>query len=187
MAAIIDPVSRRQAVGVVAGVLVVGVGGLALGRYVVPTSTANSASTTTTTVLSTTTTTQAATTSTSPGQMLPIAVQPTNDGVSGAATVLMPSACILSGSAVTATGNTSFVPAGYRRVGDVVELYVYTAPISGYPEGVQLGYLSQENAPYIDSGSWSVTVPLDTSLGSPARCAVTVQATHQVEDAPSAY
>ena len=122
--------------------------------------------------------------------MLPIAVQPTNDGVSDPATVLIPSSCVLRGSTVTATGSTSFVAQGYLRLGDVVELYVYAAPSSGYPNGYQLGYLSQEKAPYVKVGSggtWTVTVPLDTSLGTPARCAVTVQATHQMEDAPSAY
>jgi hypothetical protein len=122
--------------------------------------------------------------------MLPIAVQSTNDGVSDTATVLMPLSCVLSRSSVTATGSASFVAQGYLRLGDVVELYVYTAPSSGYPDGYQLGYLSQEKAPYLEGGSggtWTVTVPLDTTLGTAARCAVTVQATHQIEDAPSAY
>lgn len=98
---------------------------------------------------------------------------------------------MLSGATVRATGGYSgFVGTGYLRVGDVVELYVYTAPGPGYSSGIQLGELSQERAPYVEGGSggtWTVTVPLDTSLGSPARCAVTVQATHQVEDSPSAY
>jgi hypothetical protein len=97
---------------------------------------------------------------------------------------------MLRGSTVTASGTTSNVSEGYLRLGDVVELYVYTAPSSSYPNGIQLGYLSEEKAPYIEGGSggaWTVSVPLDTSLGTPATCAVTVQATHQIENSPSAY
>ena len=166
----------------VIGLLVVGAGGLAAGLYVVP-----SESATTTTTSSTTTTVPS--TTTSPGQMIPIAVQPTNDQVSPPASVLMPSSCVLRGSTVTATGTTGFVPEIYRREGDVVELYVYTAPQFGFSNGIQLGYLGNEKPPLVGYGSgiWTVSVQMDTSLGTPAQCAVTVQATHQGEGAPNAY
>lgn len=187
---------RGPAIGLVAGALVFGAGGLAAGRYVVPTSSAHSVSSTTTTApvspptSPVTTATTPAPATTLSGQTLPIAVQPTSDGASDTSTVLMPTSCVLRGSTVTATGTTSFVAEGYLRLGDVVELYVYSAPASGYPDGYQLGYLGQEKAPYLAGGSgqsWTATVPVDTSLGAPVRCAVSVQATHQFEDAPSAY
>ena len=121
---------------------------------------------------------------------LPIRVEATNDGVSPSATVLAPSSCHLSDSTATATGGYGgFVAEDYHRVGDVVELYVYTAPTPGYPDGIQVGELSSEKPALVASGSastWTSTVPVG-SLGSPTRCAVTVQATHQFEGAPNAY
>ena len=108
---IIASMKAPHAIGLVVGAVVVGAGGIAVGRYVVPTSVSKA----TPPSLTTTSTT------TSPGQMLPIAVQSTNDGVSETATVLMPSSCVLSDSMVTATGRTGFVANGYPRLGDVVE------------------------------------------------------------------
>jgi hypothetical protein len=122
---------------------------------------------------------------------VPIGVQRVNDRVSSPATILHPTSCVVEGSSVIATGTfNGFVPQIYLRVGDVVELYVYAAPVSGYPKGVQLALLSSEKPAAIRGGSgtaWTIRTPLDLSLGSPHRCAVTVQATHQFEGAGNAY
>ena len=123
-------------------------------------------------------------------QSLRIIVQPVNDQVSLSASVLQPTACVLTGSEVMATGTyNGFVAQGYLRVGDVVELYVYTEPMSGYPQGLQLGMLSSERPAVVagTGGSWTTTVALNITLGTPAVCAVTVQATHQFEGASNAY
>jgi hypothetical protein len=118
-------------------------------------------------------------------------VQPVVDHVSLDASVLQPTSCVLNGSEVTATGTyNGFVAQSYLRVGDVVELYVYTGPMSGYPQGIQLGVLSAEKPAAVvagNGGAWTTTVPLNLTLGTPAVCAVTVQATHQFEGAPNAY
>lgn len=120
---------------------------------------------------------------------LPTAVQPVNDGSSPAANILVPTSCRLSGDTVTAEGKyDGLVTQDFYRVGDIVVLYVYTSPIWGYPQGTQLAILSQENVERVGwAQSWIVRAPLDLSLGHPARCAVTVQATHQFEGASNAY
>jgi hypothetical protein len=131
------------------------------------------------------------TSTTVPGHSLRIIVQPVNDHVSPDASVLQPTTCVLRGSEATAAGIYSgFVAQGYLRVGDVVELYVYTEPMPGYPEGLQLGVLSSERPAAVVAGtgaSWTTTVPVNLTLGTPAVCAVTVQATHQFEGASNAY
>jgi hypothetical protein len=128
---------------------------------------------------------------TSAALQLPIHWQPVSDRVSPDADILRPSSCSLSGELVTASGSfIGFVPQIYLRIGDVVELYVYTAARAGYPSGIQLGLLSREEPPNIPGGQggpWLVKVPIDPALGHPERCAVTIQATHQFEGSGNAY
>ncbi|HZU79605.1 MAG TPA: hypothetical protein VE991_06785 [Acidimicrobiales bacterium] len=197
----------RVLAGVVVAALLAG-GGIAIGRWVVPapsSAAAQQGGTTTTTSLAvepttTTSTTAAATGTPDAGTSLPIGVQAVDDGVSPPASILAPVSCRLSGSLVTAQGSyTGAVSEGYLRVGDVVELYVYSSPVAGLPQGVQLGALSSERPAQVGLGptgasttgpgavSWTTTVPIETAAGTPARCAVTVQATHQFEGAPNAY
>jgi hypothetical protein len=127
--------------------------------------------------------------STNRALILPISVQPVNDGVSGTALILAPKTCQLSAGQVVAVGKYRWpVSEGYLRVGDVVELYVYSQARRGYPRGVQLAKLSQESRVSIGTQRrWSIKVPVELFLGSAKRCAVTVQATHQFEGAPNSY
>jgi hypothetical protein len=66
------------------------------------------------------------------------------------------------------------------RVGDVVELYVYSGPGATSPNGTQLADLGSERPVPVDgTGAWRVTVPLDPELGqAAAQCLVAVQSTH---------
>ena len=163
--------------------------GVAFGRYAVPSRTSAQMAqvgrlptTTTHNNVGTTTTTNAV------GNPLPIVVQPVSAQDTSSNEILVPTSCTISGSTVTATGNYSGpVSEGYRRAGDVVELYVYTAPLAGYSDGIQQGLLSAEKPPPLGTGPWAVTVPIDPTLGTPDRCAVAIQPTHQFENAPSAY
>ena len=122
---------------------------------------------------------------------LPIKWQSVSDRISSGADILSPIRCALSANIATASGTyRGFVPEDYLRVGDVVELYVYSRPVPGFRSGIQLGVLSKESSPHVTGGhggSWSAQVPVDRALGRPARCAVTVQATHQREEAGNAY
>lgn len=144
-----------------------------------------------------TTTTSPATADTAvTGRSLPVSVQ--SDALMRAAgnpgppsSILVPSSCVVDGTNVTATGTYQggFAPQVYARYGDVIDLYVFTSPVSGYSSGIQLaaGPFTR-NAPAIAGpGSWTVTVPLDVSLGQAARCTVAAQPTHDFEGAPSAY
>lgn len=126
---------------------------------------------------------------------LPVAVQSDaqmkaagNHGPSSTGT-LHALSCKYAGSRVTATGTFvgGFVPEIYRRAGDVVELYVFTRRSPGYPAGIQLGVLHEEAPGTLNAKKWRATVPLDTSLGRPARCLVAAQPTHDWQAAPSAY
>lgn len=129
------------------------------------------------------------------GASLPISVQSDtamrSAGNAGpSSSILVPSSCHLSGASVTAAGTYqgSFVPAVYARYGDVIDLYVFTASASGYSSGIQLGELSLAHPPALGGArTWTVTVPVDTSLGTPHRCLVAAQPTHDFEGAPSAY
>jgi FtsP/CotA-like multicopper oxidase with cupredoxin domain len=102
---------------------------------------------------------------------------------------LRPQSCKVSGSRVTASGGIvgGFLPQVYARSGDVVELYVFTRPQPGYSAGIQLGLLHEESAGSLTGKRWRATVPLDSSLGRPARCVVAAQPTHDEQLAPSAY
>ena len=102
-----------------------------------------------------------------------------NSGPPSAGT-LRPETCKVSGSRVTATGDIvgGAVSEDYRRYGDVVELYLFTRPKPGYPAGYQIGLLSRESVGSLDAKRWRASVPLDSSLGRPARCLVAAQPTH---------
>jgi hypothetical protein len=82
------------------------------------------------------------------------------------------------------------VPAVYQRYGDVIDLYVFTRPVAGYPDGIQLADEPfTRHSPFVYSGSrrWTVTVPLDEqsfSFGQPARCMVAAQPTMDFQGAP---
>jgi hypothetical protein len=111
-----------------------------------------------------------------------------NEGPSSS--ILVPASCALTGTTVTAAGayQGGFVPEVYARYGDVIELYVFSAPVSGYPRGIQLGELSSEHSPPLEgNAAWEVSVPIDLSLGRPQSCLVAGQPTHDVQLAPSAY
>lgn len=142
--------------------------------------------------------TPAAATTGTGGHALPVTVQSDaamraagNQGPSSS--ILVPSSCTVSSSSATATGTFSggLAPAVYARYGDVIDLYVFSAPQSGYSEGIQLASPFTPSAPSVaGKGPWSVTVPLDTQLSNadqPVRCVVAAQPTHDFEGAPSAY
>jgi len=103
--------------------------------------------------------------------------------------VLLPTSCTITGGVATATGtfNPQMCGEGYRRAGDVVELYVYSAPSVGDPS--QLGKLSAEHPVAVtNTGPWVVAVSIDTSFGQrPAQCLVAVQSTHAEMGAPNDY
>ncbi len=122
---------------------------------------------------------------------LPISVQTDAQmqaaGNSGpTSSVLVPSSCVVSGETVTATGTYQggFAPNVYNRYGDVVVLYVLGAPTSGYSQGVQLGVSSVTSSPAMGSGTWQVSTTFDGATGTPAKCVVAAQPTHQVQLAP---
>lgn len=96
--------------------------------------------------------------------------------------VLVPTSCAIAGGVATATGtfNRDFYAESNVRVGDVVELYVYSGPGSTTPTGTQLADLEAEKTvPVNGSGSWQVSVPIDPELArAPAECRVAVQSTH---------
>jgi hypothetical protein len=95
--------------------------------------------------------------------------------------VLVPTSCTISGGVATASGtfNPDFYGESYVRAGDVVELYVYSAPGRVDPDGTQLADLGSEHPVPVDrTGPWQVTVPMDSELGSAAQCRVAVQSTH---------
>jgi hypothetical protein len=111
-----------------------------------------------------------------------------DDGPSSS--IMRPSSCTVTAKTATASGTYqgSFVPAVYQRYGDVIDLYVYTAPLKGYPNGIQLADQPfTRQAPFIAGGGrWTVTVPIATQLGRPARCVVAAQPTMEFQGAPSA-
>lgn len=76
---------------------------------------------------------------------------------------------------------------GYTRATeDVIDLYVFSRPTTGYPEGIQLASEPfTRHSPFIgEKGPWTVTVPLDSTLGQPARCMVAAQPTMGFQGAP---
>jgi hypothetical protein len=108
-----------------------------------------------------------------------------NEGPSSS--ILRPAKCELEGTTATAEGTYQggFAPNAYSRYGDIVDLYVFTGPSPGYPEGVQVAGLSPERSPAIGGrGTWQVTEPVDLSFGQPERCVVAAQPTHDFQGAP---
>jgi hypothetical protein len=127
----------------------------------------------------------------SPGQLIPISVESDsqmkaagNDGPSSS--VLRPTSCVLTGTSVTAEGtyaHRGFAPDVYGRFGDIIVLYVLSAPSLGYPAGMQLGVSDVSESPAVGSGApWHVS--LTPYVGEPARCVVAAQPTHDGQFAP---
>jgi hypothetical protein len=102
--------------------------------------------------------------------------------------ILAPAWCVLDGATVSARGgytNGGLAPNVYNRYGDVVEVYVYTAPSVGYPGGKQIADLNAEHSPPIGGrGTWTVRAPLIAGLATPRRCVVAALPTHDVQLAP---
>ena len=104
--------------------------------------------------------------------------------------ILVASSCTVTSTTATASGvyRGGLAPDVYPRAGDVIDLYVFSRAAPGYLDGIQLASPFTSNAPRIGgTGSWTVTVPIDISLGQPARCLLSAQPTHDFEGAPSAY
>ena len=128
----------------------------------------------------------------SPSKQLTISVQSDsqmeaagNNGPSSS--ILVPTSCESSGTTITANGTYQggFAGNGYNRYGDIVELYVFGAPSSGYPQGPQLAASSAKDSPPIGGyGSWRVSASIDPGSIPPARCVVAAQPTHDVQLAP---
>ena len=125
---------------------------------------------------------------------LPVSVEPDaymhaagNNGPSSS--ILVPAGCEVDGSTVSARGSYQggFAPEVYRRYGDIIDLYVFTGPAIGFPRGYQEAILSSEHSPRLGTGTWTVTAPIDSSLGRPRRCVVAAQPTHDWQGAPNAY
>jgi hypothetical protein len=127
------------------------------------------------------------------GSLIPISVESDsqmaaegNNGPSSA--ILLPASCQLTGTTVTAEGtytNGGFVPNVYDRYGDIIVLYVFTAPSAGEPEGVQLGASDVSESPVLGSQApWHVSLSITPSVGVPAECVVAAQPTHDEQLAP---
>ena len=54
--------------------------------------------------------------------------------------ILVPSSCKVTATSVTAAGTyrDGFAAGVYPRYADVIDLYVFSRPMTGYPEGIQL-------------------------------------------------
>ena len=135
----------------------------------------------------------APTTSAPPGGQLPISVesdsQMTAAGNNGpSSSILLPTSCSLTGTKVTADGTYSdggFVPDIYNRYGDVIVLYVRTAPSAYYPEGMPLAVSAVRQSPAVGgTAPWYVSLSVDPSIGVPAMCVVAAQPTHDPQFAP---
>jgi hypothetical protein len=102
--------------------------------------------------------------------------------------ILVPSSCKVTARSATATGTyrDGFAAEVYARYGDVIDLYVFSRPTVGYPEGIQLANEPfTRHSPFIGGkGPWTVTVPIDKTLGQPARCMAAAQPTMDFQGAP---
>jgi hypothetical protein len=102
--------------------------------------------------------------------------------------ILVPTSCELNGTTVTAEGGYQggFAPYVYGRYGDSVELYVLTAPTTGFSQGITLGWggVGEIAAAIGGYGSWQVTATINPSLGQPASCLIAAQPTHDFVGAP---
>ena len=133
------------------------------------------------------------TSSASPGGQLPISVESNRqmkaEGNNGpSSSILRPASCQLTGTTVTASGTYAdggFVPNVYDRYGDIIVLYVLTAPTAGYPDGVQLGASDVSESPVLGTRApWNVSLAISPPSGAPARCVVAAQPTHDLQLAP---
>ena len=102
--------------------------------------------------------------------------------------ILVPSSCKVTARSATATGTyrDGFAAEVYARYGEVIDLYVFSRSTTGYPDGIQLAIEPfTRHSPFIGGkGPWTVTVPLDRTLGQPARCMVAAQPTMDFQGAP---
>ena len=102
--------------------------------------------------------------------------------------ILVPSSCKVTAASATAAGTyrDGFAAEVYPRYADVIDLYVFSRPTTGYPDGIQLASEPfTRHSPFIaGKGPWTVTVPLDSTLGQPARCMVAAQPTMDFQGAP---
>lgn len=124
---------------------------------------------------------------TAQGRSLPVSVQSDaqmrNAGNRGpSSSVLKPSSCVATAKSATARGTYAggLAQAVWSRYGDVIDLYVFSG------KGIQLADEPfTRQAPFIGGrGPWTVTVPVDSSLGRPARCMVAAQPTMDFQGAP---
>jgi hypothetical protein len=132
-------------------------------------------------------------TATAAPTQIPISVesdsQMTANGNNGpSSSILLPTSCQLNGTTVTAEGaytNGGFVPNLYDRYGDIIVLYVFTAPSPGEPNGIQLGVSDVSESPVLGSSApWQVSLSFSPSVGVPAQCVVAAQPTHDEQFAP---
>jgi hypothetical protein len=131
----------------------------------------------------TTTTTQPTTESSLPPGRLPITVesdaQMRAEGNNGpSSSILLPISCQVTRTSVTAKGSAQGFSEAYFRYGDIIVLYLFTAPSAGFPQGAQLAVSSLDQSPAVGDGSWQVSTTFDPSIGAPARCLVAAQPTH---------
>jgi hypothetical protein len=124
-----------------------------------------------------------------PGEALPITTSTVLSSPAEDPSVLVPKKCTLVGKTLTAQGTFQSppLPEDFTRVGDVVELYAYSVPLSNHvgrlPDqlgtGEQVVDLASETPyPMQGSGPWSVSGPVDSDLPAPQECVVAVQSTH---------
>ena len=136
-----------------------------------------------------TTTTMAAITAPAPtSQQLPITMSRQLSSSSQDPSILAPSSCTLSNGVLIAEGtiNGGFVPEGYARDGDVIELYAYSVGWTSTdqsPAGVQVADLTAERPGNL-ADPWQVSAPANLQLGTPIQCVVAVQSTHAFQGAP---
>jgi len=128
-----------------------------------------------------------------PASQLPVSVESDSqmvaEGNNGpSSSILLPTSCQLTGTTITAEGtytNGGFVPNLYNRYGDIIVLYVFSAPSPGLPQGMQLEVSSANESPVLGSQApWYVSVSIVGAAGAPARCVVAAQPTHDEQFAP---
>ena len=132
------------------------------------------------------------TTTTSPSKQLPISVESDNQmqaagNLGPSSSILIPVSCEQTGTTITAKGTYQggFAPNLYNRYGDIVELYVFGASFTGYPQGPQLAASSAKDSPAIGGyGSWRVSTTVNLAGYEPARCVIAAQPTHDLQSAP---
>lgn len=116
------------------------------------------------------------------GRPLPISVSAGLSSSGQDPSVLQPSSCVVAVGSVHARGafTGGFVPEGYRRYGDVVELYAYNSAADPPSDSdLQVLDLARETpGSMAGGGTWTASAPVDGQVGQPLRCFVAVQSTH---------